>query len=104
MNGLTQQKKTQVFDFSPEIASALTQRALALITGHRLLRATVITLWYMAVVSLSYYGAFLLRFDGDIPRLKLIAQSGVDELFGAPTDVIQRKPTALGFGAINDDL
>ncbi|MCP4647150.1 MAG: hypothetical protein GY852_05340, partial [bacterium] len=34
---------------------------------HPVLRATVITLWYMAVVSFAYYGAFFLRFDGKIP-------------------------------------
>lgn len=67
MNGVTHQRKTQLFEYSVATASALTQRVLVVVAGNRLLRATVITLWYMSVVSLAYYGSFLLRFDGDIP-------------------------------------
>ena len=49
------------------VASQLAEKALALIAGNSVLRAAVITLWYMGVVSFAYYGAFLLRFDGVIP-------------------------------------
>ncbi len=37
------------------------------IGGNQILRATAVTLWYMAVVTLSYYVAFVRRFYGDIP-------------------------------------
>ena len=49
------------------VASQVAERALALIGGQPVLRATVITLWYMGVVSFANCGAFVLRFDGQIP-------------------------------------
>ncbi len=67
MNGVRIQRKTRFLETAGRYAGGLVGRLLALVSGNRLLRATAITVWYMTVVSLAYYGAYLLRFDGAIP-------------------------------------
>jgi FlaA1/EpsC-like NDP-sugar epimerase len=44
------------------------QKVLRFLASHRGLRFLTITLWYVAVVSIAYMSAFLLRFDSSIPN------------------------------------
>jgi len=67
MNGLEAKRKAQVFGPSVLTLAVFAERGLLFIASNSVLRASVITLWYMGVVAFAYYGAFLLRFDGSIP-------------------------------------
>lgn len=67
MNGVRAHTKARALVNYVPIPPVLAQKCLRFVVGNRVLRATVITLWYLAVVSFGYYGAFLLRFDGNIP-------------------------------------
>jgi len=44
------------------------QKVLSMLAGHKVTRFLTITLWYLIVVTASYLGAFLLRFDAEIPQ------------------------------------
>ena len=71
MNGVRAQEKTRFLAKAAQFISVPADWGLQLLSGNRVLRATAITVWYMTVVSLAYYGAFLLRFDGAIPAQTL---------------------------------
>jgi len=59
------------------LPSGLLERPLRFLASHRVLRFLAITLWYLAVVTVSYVGAFLLRFDGEITNdsLRIIRET-----------------------------
>jgi FlaA1/EpsC-like NDP-sugar epimerase len=67
MKGLQEHTKVQSLWPNVPSISIFASKVLQIVSGNPLLRATVITLWYMSVVSCAYYGAYLLRFDGEIP-------------------------------------
>ncbi len=67
MNGWGEKRQQRLLVSAAIFSSKIAHKIVPLINKSHLARATIITVWYMTVVSCAYYGAFLLRFDGKIP-------------------------------------
>ena len=67
MSGVQNNRKARAPISLKPILPAFAAEGFQFISRNSVLRASVITFWYMGVVAFAYYGAFLLRFDGNIP-------------------------------------